>query len=171
MNLKAIKLTAISFVALISLVAASRSLPAKAGVQNLDTASPTPTVRATRTTRPTATAKPTSTPRPTIAPKATKTPRPTIAGKATSTPGPTPGLTSTIVAISPAVTPIFAGTGRNITVSPEYYPCKDGQIKGNKNSKIYHTPKGASYAKTFRNVVCFDTEAEAKSAKFRSAEK
>ena len=65
--------------------------------------------------------------------------------------------------------PVFTGTSSNITVDPPWYPCQKGQIKGNNNSKIYHTPAGRSYDKTFKNVTCFNTEAEAEVAGFRAA--
>ncbi len=51
----------------------------------------------------------------------------------------------------------------------EAYPCASGQIKGNRNSKIYHMPGQRHYAETFRNVECFDTEAEAQDAGYRRA--
>jgi endonuclease YncB( thermonuclease family) len=53
----------------------------------------------------------------------------------------------------------------------ESYPCAVNQIKGNLNSKIYHVPGGASYAKTTANVQCFNTEAEAITAGFRRAQR
>jgi hypothetical protein len=48
-------------------------------------------------------------------------------------------------------------------------PCQVGQIKGNKNSKIYHVPAGSSYAQTKANVECFDTEAQALAAGYVKA--
>jgi len=65
--------------------------------------------------------------------------------------------------------PVFHGTGRDTTVEPSWYPCQEGQIKGNKNSKIYHISTGRSYNKTFREVTCFSTAAEAEAAGFRAA--
>jgi hypothetical protein len=56
-----------------------------------------------------------------------------------------------------------------LRVEPSWYPCQEGQIKGNKNSKIYHISTGKSYNKTFREVTCFSTAAEAKAAGFRAA--
>ncbi len=55
--------------------------------------------------------------------------------------------------------------------SEESYPCAVNQIKGNLNSKIYHVPGGASYAKTTANVQCFNTEAEAAAAGFTRAKR
>lgn len=48
-------------------------------------------------------------------------------------------------------------------------PCAIGQIKGNRNSRIYHVPGGGSYAQTRANVACFDTEADAQAAGYRRA--
>jgi len=53
----------------------------------------------------------------------------------------------------------------------ESYPCALNQIKGNKNSMIYHVPGGSSYAKTTANVQCFDSEAAAVAAGFRRAKR
>ena len=74
--------------------------------------------------------------------------------------------------VAPAISngqPVFHGTGRETTVEPSWYPCQERQIKGNKNSKIYHIPTGDFYAKTFQNVTCFNTAAEAEAAGFRAA--
>ena len=60
-------------------------------------------------------------------------------------------------------------TGQNTTVDPAWYPCHEGQIKGNNTSKIYHVPTGRSYNKTFKDVTCFTTAAEAEAAGFRAA--
>lgn len=47
-----------------------------------------------------------------------------------------------------------------------------GVIKGNRNSKIYHVPGGASYDKiSVKNVVYFNSEAEAQKAGYRRAKK
>jgi hypothetical protein len=67
--------------------------------------------------------------------------------------------------------PTFYGTGQDTTVDPPWYPCQEDQIKGNKNSKIYHIPNGDFYDKTFREVTCFDTAAEAETAGFRASRK
>ena len=46
-----------------------------------------------------------------------------------------------------------------------------GAIRGNRNSKIYHLPKGCpSYSKIApRNIVVFSSEEEAKAAGYRRA--
>lgn len=48
-------------------------------------------------------------------------------------------------------------------------PCAIGQIKGNRNSRIYHVPGGGSYAQTKANLECFDTEAQAQTGGYRRA--
>ncbi len=53
----------------------------------------------------------------------------------------------------------------NDIVEPAWLPCTEGQIKGSQNNK-YHMPGGRYYARTFRNVMCFNTEAEAQAANF-----
>lgn len=50
-------------------------------------------------------------------------------------------------------------------------PCEPGQIKGNRNSKIYHSPGQRDYAKTQANVACFDTAGEAQAAGYRAAKR
>jgi micrococcal nuclease len=51
------------------------------------------------------------------------------------------------------------------------YPCTAGQIKGNRTSKIYHVPGGTSYARTKKNVGCYDTEKDAQGAGYTKAKK
>lgn len=51
------------------------------------------------------------------------------------------------------------------------FPCKEGQIKGNRDSNIYHAPGQASYAQTQSNVACFDTEADAQAAGYTRAQR
>jgi hypothetical protein len=60
------------------------------------------------------------------------------------------------------------------TPSPQvadWYPCQVDQIKGNRNSMIYHTPEQRDYARTRENVECFNSEAEALAAGYRKAER
>ena len=52
-----------------------------------------------------------------------------------------------------------------------WHPCARGQIKANANSGIYHVPGGASYRRTYRNVWCFNSTAEAEAAEYRRAER
>ena len=55
-------------------------------------------------------------------------------------------------------------TFSNEEVSPPWWPCTEGQIKGNRDSKKYHVPGGQFYAKTYEGVECFDSEAAAQAA-------
>jgi micrococcal nuclease len=48
-------------------------------------------------------------------------------------------------------------------------PCRPGQIKANRNSGVYHVPRGAAYADVRENVACFDSESAARAAGFRRA--
>jgi hypothetical protein len=48
-------------------------------------------------------------------------------------------------------------------------PCRDGQVRANRNSGIYHVPGGASYNQTHANVECFDTAKQAEAAGYRAA--
>ncbi|MBK9711516.1 MAG: hypothetical protein IPO81_09365 [Kouleothrix sp.] len=96
---------------------------------------------------------PTTKPQPTARPKPTAAPAPTTAPVPTAPPS--------------NGEPVFA----NKEVSPAYWPCQPDQIKGNKNSKIYHVPSGQFYAKTYENVVCFNTEGEAQSAGYKPSKR
>lgn len=118
------------------------------------TPAPTSTPNPTRTARPTSTTAPTTTPRPSETVVPTNTVAPVQAVEPTSAPP-----------ANQAANPVFSGD----TVDPPYWPCKEGQIKGNRNSGIYHTPQGRSYAKTYKSVQCFDTAAQAEAAGYRAA--
>ena len=124
---------------------------------------------------PTVTLSPTATPQPSNTPQAA----PTLPATPTVIPETTPALVSptpftaspvsakiTVTASATLTKPATTGT-KNI--SDESSPCAVGQIKGNRNSKIYHTPGQRDYAKTKSNVQCFDTEAEAQAAGYRHA--
>lgn len=91
---------------------------------------------------------------------------------------------STCNGITGSVTTSTAGTtggqGQSVTIATaapaltaadEAAPCQVNQIKGNRNSMIYHVPGGASYAKTKANVECFDSEAAAAAANYRKAKR
>jgi len=56
--------------------------------------------------------------------------------------------------------PVFEGN----EVVPRHWPCKQGQIKANRDSKKYHVPEGRFYARVYEGVECFDTEEEARAA-------
>ena len=67
----------------------------------------------------------------------------------------------------PAQGPTFS----NERVDPPWWPCEKGDIKGNNNSGIFHAPDQRDYSKTFKDVTCFKTEAEAEAAGFRKAKR
>ena len=64
--------------------------------------------------------------------------------------------------------PSATRTPRPLTASAAA-PCQIGEIKGNRNSKIFHVPTGGSYAQTKANVQCFPTESAAQAAGYRKA--
>jgi hypothetical protein len=135
------------------------------------------------------TAEPTPTPRPTVTPVPTRPPTATPVPTLTPTPVVTPTVvpvvtpiitptTTTIISVTapPVVTPtIVVTTAPATTRAPEAAstgasaPCRDGQIKGNLNSMIYHVPGQRYYAQTKNNVQCFDREADAVTAGFRKS--
>lgn len=130
-------------------------------------ATPAPAV----TREPTRTRAPTRTPAPaaaTVAPVATEAPALPTAEPPTAEPPPAP--TAEPLPAAPAVTPVFTGDGGNRSVDPPWWPCNEGQIKGNRNSDKYHVPGGNAYARTFRDVRCFDTAAEAEAAGFTAVQ-
>lgn len=71
----------------------------------------------------------------------------------------------------PGVTPSYSGKAPNLRVDPPYWPCEEGQFKGNLNSMIVHGPKQRDYSKTHKNVQCFDMLTEAKDAGFKPAKR
>lgn len=56
-------------------------------------------------------------------------------------------------------------------VSPAWWPCAQGQIKGNWDSMIFHVPGGRFYARTYEEVTCFNTADEAIAAGFRPSQR
>src|SRR5262249_26909087 len=50
------------------------------------------------------------------------------------------------------------------------FPCERGQIKGNRNSKLYLVPSHRYYGHTWYDVDCFPSEAAARAAGYRPAE-
>lgn len=127
------------------------------------------------------TAEPTATPRPTVTPVPTRPPTATPAPTLTPTPVVTPTVVPVVTPIisattAPVVTPTKAvTTAAATTKAPEAAstgasaPCRDGQIKGNLNSMIYHVPGQRYYAQTKNNVQCFDREADAVNSGFRKS--
>lgn len=120
-----------------------------------DTPAPTRTPVPSKTPEPTATMRPTRTPRPTLTPAPTRTPRPPGTGFRGGT----------------DAAPLFFGEGRTREVDPPWWPCEEGQVKGNRDSQIYHTPGGTFYPRTFEGVQCFDTAADADAAGYRPSER
>ena len=97
-----------------------------------------------------------------------------VATKDNSNPPAAPAVASadTQPVIAPAATSSSPKPGQaspTAAPSPVSASCKPGQIKGNRNSKIYHLPGQRDYDKTTANVECFNTEAEAQKAGYRKA--
>lgn len=83
---------------------------------------------------------------------------------ATQRPAATPGGAPT--ATPPlSLTPTIVGE----RVVPAWWPCAEGQMKGSQND-IYHAPGQRDYDRTYVDVTCFDTAAEAEAAGFRAAQ-
>jgi len=124
---------------------------------------------ASATTKPTS-VSPTDTPLPTSTPEpSTATPEPITKPTAVPTekPQPTaePAPPQAIVATDPN-----AHTFNGKTVDPPWWPCTKGQIKGSQTGK-YHVPGGQFYARTYDNVTCFNTAAEAEAAGFVASQR
>jgi hypothetical protein len=119
------------------------------------------------------TAEPSSIPQPSptsISPSSTPIPSPT-AEPPTATAEPTmiPTAEPKPLAVAPTAKPASGPIPAAADVGAA--PCQPGQIKGNRNSGIYHAPRQRDYAKTHANVACFDTEAEAIAAGYRKAKR
>jgi len=119
---------------------------------------------------PTRTSAPTRTPRP----ERTRSPRPTALPEPTATVEvPAAAQTEVPVVDAPAAAPAEVPAVEVPVSQPgdESYPCAPGQLKGNRDSKIFHSPGGASYAKTQADVRCFATSADAEAAGYRAAKR
>lgn len=79
------------------------------------------------------------------------------AARPTAGPPPTPP--------PPLLTPTVVGD----RVTPAWWPCEEGQIKGSQTN-IYHRPDQRDYDRTYVDVTCFDTAEEAETAGFRAAQ-
>lgn len=145
---------------------------------------PAVTRSATATRVPRATAQPTSLPTatPTLIPTSSPTLEPTATSHLpTQTPTPTFTLELTVTkrvpviekptAVQPTATSLTAQPTGVANSQADARPCGVGQIKGNRNSMIYHVPSGEWYARTHNNVICFNTEAEAEAAGFRKSKR
>jgi len=118
-------------------------------------------------TRPANTATPRATVLPTLAATAIPTRPP-----ATVTPKPAPTALPTATAIPAPAAPVFTQeTASRRRVDPAWWPCAEGQVKGNRNSGIYHAPGMRDYAYTFSNVACFKNEADAVAGGYRRAQR
>jgi outer membrane biosynthesis protein TonB len=144
-----------------------------------NTLQPTNTPEATAPPPPSATPAPASTEIPSPTPEpATTTPETRIvptdipAPAPSATPAPTTKPKPTakpVPAIAPTAKPASAPIPPAVDVGAA--PCQPGQIKGNRNSGIYHAPGQRDYGKTQANVECFNTEAEAQAAGYRRAKR
>jgi hypothetical protein len=65
-----------------------------------------------------------------------------------------------------SLTPTIVGE----RVTPAWWPCEEGQLKGSQND-IYHAPGQRDYDRTYVDVTCFDTAAEAEAAGYRAVER
>lgn len=149
------------------------------GILPTYTLTPTQTPTATATATPTPTS--TSTATPTNSPTMTNTPIPTSTATETPIPTRTPTQVTQPAPIDTSenkqptdpplpptpVNPTFNGD----IVNPSWWPCEQGQIKGNTNSMIYHIPSGSFYAKTYENVQCFNTATEAEANGYRRSQR
>jgi hypothetical protein len=125
---------------------------------------------------------PTSPPPAAPAPPVATAPAAPAAPVPTARPGepqaPTTRPTRTPQVQQPTATPqqdptntVVPGTIIGDTVSPPWWPCEEGQVKGNRNTMIYHVRDGQFYDKTYEDVECFNTEAEALAAGYRRSER
>lgn len=130
---------------------------------------PTRAPQPTQEPQPSATQEPTQTPQPSATEQPTRTPEPTWTSLPTLTPIPTltPFPSFEVPTPRPPGNPVFTGE----TVDPPWWPCIERQIKGNRNSKIYHAPTGRFYDRTYDDVECFNTEEAAEAAGYRRSER
>ena len=128
---------------------------------------------------PSSTPGPTSTAKPTNTPPPTRTPRPTRAPVPTNTPAPTRTPLPTITPRPPGTgfrggtdaKPVYFGEGRSREVDPPWWPCKENQVKGNRDSRLYHVPTGTFYNNTFEGIDCFDSAKEAEAAGYTESQR
>lgn len=162
------------------LTATPRPRPTTVEVAAAPTRAPSPTT--VPTAQPEPTAAPSATARPTQAPTAPPTQAPTVKATAEPTVRPTvkaiqaptaaPAPKPTVAPPAPAPAPTAAPPVHrdpvftNNEVDPPWWPCLEGQIKGNRDSKKYHVPGGQFYARTYEGVDCFDSAAAAEAAGF-----
>ena len=156
----------------ISAVISPKATPAATPTANVQTALVEPAATTQPIGTPPATAEPTQAPTAVPTDVPTDVPAPTAAPASSATEPPVAVVTEA-PASAPAVAagqPISTNpTGKdpqgNNIVDPPWLPCAEGQIKGSKNGK-YHVPGGRYYARTYSEVTCFNSEAEAQAAQF-----
>jgi hypothetical protein len=95
------------------------------------------------------TQEPTETPEPSATPRPTETPRPTA---------------------DPAVAATREAE-RLAAAAERAFPCQPGQLKGNRDSRIYHAPGQRDYERTREGVECFDSADAAQAAGYRAAQR
>ncbi len=155
-----------------------------AAIESTTTASTTSTSTPTSrpaTTAPTKTSPTRATTTALALASTTTAPATTAAAPTTTTAAPTTVTAQVPTTATPTVPPPTAAPTTAATAPPASpppppqdlgaAPCEPGQIKGNNNSGIYHAPGQRDYAKTYANVTCYDTEAEAVAAGFRRAQR
>ncbi|MDN5951853.1 MAG: DNA-entry nuclease, partial [Loigolactobacillus coryniformis] len=81
----------------------------------------------------------------------------------------TSSAASTATSSSDATTTAAAPTTSSSATTGQISTDEQGQIVGNVNSKIYHTPDQAGYNMNAANAVHFNTEAEAQAAGYRKS--
>ncbi|HXI15065.1 MAG TPA: hypothetical protein VNM48_01750 [Chloroflexota bacterium] len=74
-----------------------------------------------------------------------------------------------VTAVPAQPSPPPAPTAAPRVTSSVSQPCLVGQVKGNRQSRIYHVPGGSSYGATTQNVECFDSQAQAQAGGYRAA--
>jgi hypothetical protein len=74
--------------------------------------------------------------------------------------------------ISPPVVGMMVELGRTASTAENtvIFPCERGQIKGNRNTKLYIVPSHRYYGHTWYDVDCFSSEAAAQAAGYRRAD-
>ncbi len=125
------------------------------------TAPAAPSLAASTTATPAAAPQPVA-----VQPTSTIAPR-----TATSVPPATTRPSATATQLAPTSTPAPSTPTTTRQPKDANAPCSAGQIKGNRNSHIYHSPGQRDYARTTANVECFDTAAQAQAAGYRPAQR
>jgi hypothetical protein len=136
--------------------------PTTAPVLLVATAAPTTAMPTATTAPPTATTEP---PTSTALPPTDEPTQPPAPATAPPTQPPAQPTTAPLMMVSGPVDDLASAPPDD----QPWLPCARGQVKGNRNTMIYHVPGGASYGRTFRNVYCFNSADEARAAGYRAA--